>query len=292
MKQQEETSGVNLETLRGIRERLGYQALFDIPDIDAAIDFAAESRLRAVELNMNVPHFYPERYARPKRRELRRRAEDRGITLLLHANEEIDLCSFRKEIRCGSIELVARTLEFAVDLGAPRVTVHPGRMAPVFGIEGVFVSLPEKYPGLIANSFRDSVMGISSYLDPRVHLCFENVGPFHDPMGHALLEELWAGTDVYLTWDLGHTHLLTCRDRERGLLEEQFFCRHCDRVHNCHVHDNDGRQDLHAVIGQGTAEISRYLTILADAPTWFIFEVRPSQRALECLHVFESWIES
>ncbi|KPJ52484.1 hypothetical protein AMJ39_07700 [candidate division TA06 bacterium DG_24] len=277
--------------LRTIRRRLGYQALFDVPDVEAAIDLAVQSKLSAVELNMNAPHFYPERYPRGKRRELRRRAEDGGVVLLLHANEEIDLCSFREEIRCGSIELVARTIEFAVDLGALRVTIHPGRLAPLFGVEGRYVSLFEKYPGGFANSFRDSIMGISPFLDPRVDVCFENVGPFHDPITHPLLEELWASVDIYLAWDLGHTHLLQRRDPDRGELEQRFFRRHLDRVRNCHVHDNDGKRDSHDVIGRGTADIRSYLELLAGTQTWFIFEVRPHERALECLRVFESWLE-
>jgi sugar phosphate isomerase/epimerase len=77
--------------------------------------------------------------------ELRRLAEEQGISLYAHAvSWDINLCSHNLVMQNASIGEVKRSIEIARKLGAENITVHPGRAgAPVFG-EGFYIERMEQ----------------------------------------------------------------------------------------------------------------------------------------------------
>jgi sugar phosphate isomerase/epimerase len=98
-------------------------------ELPGIIRFACDAGFSALELWIEQLEFGP------NPAELRRLAEEQGLSLYSHAvSWDINLCSHNLAMRNASIGEVKRSIELARKLGAENITVHPGRAgAPVFG---------------------------------------------------------------------------------------------------------------------------------------------------------------
>lgn len=59
-------------------------------------------------------------------------------------------------------------------------------------------------------------------------------------------------------FDVGHAHMAGSVQREFELMQP--------RIRSTHIHDNDGKEDLHAFPGQGTVDWTRAMSLLASHP--------------------------
>jgi len=91
------------------------------------------------------------------------------------------------------------------------------------------------------------------------------------------------GGNLCLTMDVGHINVYKGRVKEA---EEDFFKNHRRLIRSSHLHDNDGKWDMHDIIGNGSINFIPYLRMLAKQNAWCIFEVRPKESAVECLRRF------
>lgn len=276
------------ETYKKVRSRLGYQALFDTEDIEDALRYAKENTFRAVELNMNDINFLPENYMAENRRQVRKTADKLGISMLLHAPEGLDLVNVQDGVRFAVVERLKEIIDFARDLSAPCVTIHLG-MSSCISVDGKMLPLHRAYPELYKEVISSSLSELARYAKGKTCLCLENTEITNERIVREILVELLGYDDLFLTWDIGHSHQYKARVRE---WEEEFFLDYKNRVRNVHIHDNNGKWDEHNIIGNGTLNLGHYVSILADLNAYMIFEVRPRERAVECLRRFREHMKS
>lgn len=265
-----------------VSRRLGYQALFDTEDIEDALDFGKSNGFGAVELNMNGLNFLPENYMGEDRRRVRKIADKMGVSLLLHAPEGLNLLNVQDGVRMAVIERLKEIIDFARDLSAQCVTFHLG-MSSALSVDGKMLPLHRAYPELYKEVVRSSLMELGVYARGKTNLCLENTEITNSRIVREILVELLGHVNLFLTWDIGHTHQYSARVRQ---WEEEFFLDYKNRIRNTHIHDNNGKWDEHNVIGEGTLDLGHYLPMLMDLNAYMIFEVRPRERALTCLSRF------
>ena len=268
-----------------MRKKLGYQALFDTEDIEEALKYAKENGFGAVELNMNGINFLPENYMDEDRRRLRKIAKKLGVSMLLHAPEGLDLMNVHEGVRFAVVERLKEIVDLARDLSASCVTIHLGTSSSI-SVEGKMVPLHRVYPELYKEAMRFSLSELGDYARGKTSICLENTEITNERIVREVLVELLRDDSLFLTWDIGHSHQYKTKVRE---WEEEFFLDYGKKIKNVHIHDNNGKWDEHNIIGNGTLDLEHYLAILADLNPFMIFEVRPRERALECLRRFSNY---
>ncbi len=256
-----------------IKERIGFQALFDFKDAREALDYAVRQGFSAIEFNMSSPAFFPENVGEGSRRAL----SASPIPVLLHAPDGLSLFSLHRKPLDAVICRLSEVVDFAGEIGARCVTIHLGS---TFHISegGRMKFMHELFPGEYEAELRYSLKRLSEYAKEKTLLCVENTSGFRYPLSHRVLRELLADEQLYLTWDIGHTNRLKGEERKR---EESFMLEYARLIKNCHIHDNHGDWDEHNVIGEGNIDFRYYLSLLEKLDTYFIIEVRPRDRAVE-----------
>lgn len=155
-------------------------------------------------------------------------------------------------------------LEFAYDIGADYVVFHPGIY------EGTIVTREElkklAFEYLLEYSRRALILGIK--------IAFENVG-FHVQSLYTM-EEFCGLLDqmppeIGYVVDLGHAHI-------NGWDLEKVLERVKEKLISIHIHDNDGRLDLHQAIYQGTIDWKKVFAFFPSLgeDVHYILEYAPS----------------
>lgn len=260
-----------------IVDRIGYQALFDEENFFDAIDFAKENDFPVVEVNLNSPHFLPEKLDRVERLKVKHYSEEKGVRLILHAPEGMGIINLQTKVREVCTERIKELIDFANQIGADRITCHLGSSVPIVSC-GERVLLHTVYKTEYREALIKSLNELSQYSKDKTLLCIENTSGFRYDFVQELLPE-FLQNGIYLTWDIGHTNYLKGELHER---EFDFFLNHLDRVRVAHIHDNYGSRDEHNVVGEGTVDFVRFLSLLNSSSTELIFEVRPRKEALKC----------
>lgn len=255
-----------------VKTRLGYAATVGETGIIGAVDFARESGFGAVELNTNVPVFFPERYARGDREMIQGYAADSGVALSLHAPEDICLLNLHEKVRRAGLDRMKEVIDFAGDIGAGRVTIHIGASVYFTMVDGR-LSLHTVYPELYRRILREELAELRDYAAGKTFPCIENVDYFGRAVVQETLAEMLPQGGLYLTWDWGHSY--------NNPEQENFMLQYAAFVRNCHVHDHNGEKD-HIVVGDGKVDFERLFTLLKDNDANFIFEVRPREKACQC----------
>ncbi|NLM03405.1 MAG: sugar phosphate isomerase/epimerase [Clostridiales bacterium] len=254
---------------KDIFNRLGYAATLGEKNIFTVIDFAKERGYRAIEINLNVPAFFPEKYNLEDRQKIREKIEEEGIILSFHAPEDIPLYHLHENVRKAGLERFKECIDFAKDIGGKKITIHPGESV-CFTQTDKKIYLIDVYAKEYKKIFRESLIELRDHAKDEVEVCIENVGNFNQLIKD-VLEELIPQGGLYLTWDIGHSY---------GKQEDiDFFKKNREYIRNCHIHDHNGKQD-HQVIGDGNIDFIEYFQILKDMDTSFIIEVRPIEKAL------------
>jgi sugar phosphate isomerase/epimerase len=265
-----------MDAAQTIDRRLGYAAVLDEGSIQEAIEFAAAHGFAAVELNMNIPVFLPENYTPHDRRGLRDLSARKGVSMTMHAPEDISLMSPHRLLRRAGVERICEIACFAQDTGASRVTIHIGNSV-YFTMPDGKIPLHDVYPDRYRDALKESLVAIRDHCAARVTVCVENVEYFGRRVVQEVVGDLLREGDLYLTWDIGHSY-----DAPE---QETFMRENLHYIRNCHVHDHDGKHS-HKVLGAGKMDLPSYFRLLASSDTYFIFEVRPRENALLCLEYY------
>lgn len=255
--------------------KIGYAASVAEKCIEDTLDYAGQNGYKAVELNMNMPCFFPENYDQERIEEIRRIKEEKKIEVTMHAPEDISLVNFHEGVLNAGLERLEEIIDFAGEIGASRITVHAGSTPYFTGLEKKYYVQDEcieraKY------ILKRSLRRIVSYASAKgVMICMENSGHFPKNLVQDTIQEVIdEGRDVYLTWDIGHSY-------ENKYGEVAFFQKNIDKVKTVHLHDfcRDTKRD-HRVIGSGSVEFERHMKLIGNEAV-YIIEVRPKEAALE-----------
>lgn len=247
--------------------KIGFSATYGFSSINEAILFAAENRFTAVELNLNIPEFYPERYDSKEREEIKLLAQEKNIVITFHAPEDVNICTKQKYILEASLKRLKECMDFAAELRGQRFTFHIGDSVNFTMFNGS-MHLEDYYEQDYITILENSIKELALYGAGKIILCAENTGYFSNAKTKSIQSLL--GKGLYLTWDIGHSSLR--KNQEEFMKENLCFVR------TAHIHDVSKGKD-HSVIGTGEVDIPYFMTLLEKRDIIFIIEVRPGEAA-------------
>lgn len=257
--------------------KFALQVLFDFNDIIPAIQFAYENKFSALEINLNNFYFFSQIEKKEERKKILDISKEKNIDLLFHAPEGISLFLINQEIKNFSLNFYKKIFDYLSEIKAKRMTIHLGSDF-TFGISGEKLQTYQVYPKEYEDYFDKIFLEIKDYIkkDKNLFLCVENVGGFRYPFILNLLEK-YLGDNFALTLDTGHINRL---EKEKRMIEINFFERNRNFIKTCHLHDNDGSWDQHNIVGKGNIDFLYYFRLLKNNDCYFIFEVRPKESAI------------
>lgn len=268
------------------RARLGLQVLFDFNNITDAIEFAAGSGFRVLEINLGNLRFGRQLRSARERVKIRQAARRHRVRLAVHALEGPSFfIPSRRVVRCAVAE-IRELLGLAHEAGIAQVVMHLGFEMHYAVRDGV-AYLHDAFPDQFERQVADALAELRECARGQARLCIENVGGFRFDFVRALLTRL-LNRDLGLCWDVGHTAILP---REKRDAELAFFERHRRRIYHAHLHDNCGERDEHLAVGRGTIDFVPACRILAEVGADMVFEVRPREAALQSLEYFRRRVE-
>lgn len=173
---------------------------------------------------------------------LKKLANDYGMEFSVHAPfADINLASFNPSIRRAMLKRLEKSLRYASIIEAKVWVFHPGART------GLTYFYPDKEwkNNLEAAKY---LLKIAEKLD--VKIAIENL-PSPYPLLMRTVEDFArfykeAPEEIGITLDIGHANL-------NGQIE-LFLERFHDKIVHIHASDNDGKNDLHWGIGEGTIE--------------------------------------
>lgn len=252
-----------------MNKRFGFSATYGFSSIVDAIEFASKNGFATVEINLNMPEFFPERYDKQEREHIKKFAKYNNISLTFHGPEDINLCSMQRLVAETGVTRLKECIDFASELGGERFTFHIGDSVKFTMVDGsIYVEdyYKDKFEVLLNNSFKEVV----DYAKDKIIICAENTGYFSSVKRYAIKQLL--GKGLYLTWDMGHSFL----KKE----QQEFMIENCEYVRNVHIHDVKGKKD-HSIIGEGDVDFKHFMSFVEKNDAYYIIEVRPKEAALE-----------
>jgi sugar phosphate isomerase/epimerase len=188
--------------------------------------------------------------------------ESYSCRYMVHApSRSINIASIHEPIRKGSVEVIGDCFALAGEINA-HVVVHPGYFA--------WREDREK----AVRQFRKSLAELHATAEEcSIRFTIENMGNWN----YFFLKspgEMERLGEFDLALDVGHAHLNHCLDEFLALP----FC-------HVHLHDNNGREDSHDPVGQGSIDFGPVLRAIRENKATPIIEVGTYEGVLESLDV-------
>ena len=179
--------------------------------------------------------------------------EEAKLKNIIHAPfSDVNIGSLNEKVRRISLELLFETFEIAHEMGSALVVIHPGHHSPLSS------RFPKAYEKVQKRSLEE-ISKISQKIGITVAL--ENMPsyPILDGQTPERIKELIDGTEILVTFDIGHLNTVNAQfDKFIELLE--------DRIIYTHLSDNHGTNDSHLALGEGNIPWKTLLNQLKDIP--------------------------
>lgn len=157
---------------------------------------------------------------------------------------DMNICSLTDSIREASMDELKSSMNDAEDIGARFVVVHPGKIS--------YLGRPyeDEIYDLCVESFKE-IRDFSEELD--VIPLIENMPliPGFMFMDIYHLDEVLQDLSMFMTFDVGHAFTY-------GFEENEMYT---PRVKHVHIHDNNGGDDSHYTLGEGSIDFNRVFNI-------------------------------
>lgn len=182
----------------------------------------------------------------------------------LHApSRGVNIASLLEPIRRASVEVTGQCFGVAVEVNAD-VIVHPG----------YFAWTEEREPAV--RQLRASLRDLSLLAEEQnVNFFVENMGNW-DYFFLRTPDELDLIGEIGFALDVGHAHLNKC-------LDEFLDCP----IRHIHLHDNDGTNDSHAPVGEGTIDFKAVMKAVRSNGATEIVEVDTLEGVQKSIEVLE-----
>jgi len=174
-------------------------------NILSQIKLAKEFGLDHVELDGDVPNPYPD-FSKEEREKVREEAKKAGISLSLHlsySNVGSSVCSLQELDRRKAVELQKVYIDFASDIGARYLIMHPGT-APFYMVSKLYL---ERLQGALVKT----LIELGGYAKERnlfLHLennvAFDNIFVEPEDCIEVVKRARKKGAEVYFNLDIGH----------------------------------------------------------------------------------------
>lgn len=267
--------------IKKIKSRLGIQILFDFDNIIDALIFGLDNKLKVIEINLNNLNFSKQLAKYQERIKIANFLKKYKIALQYHAMEGLSFFIPDNSTQKFVVNSLIRTMRYASEISNSRITFHLGTDMS-FGMTAKKLRTYEVYPDFYYHLIYDALITLKRNIPSNIFLCLENVGGFRYPFVLEMIPKL-LGQRFCLTLDIGHINRFTGQEKER---EYNFFYNNRRYIKNVHIHDNNGEWDQHNIIGEGNIDFKPYFEFLNNLNTYYIFEVRPKESAIECVKRF------
>jgi sugar phosphate isomerase/epimerase len=218
------------------------------------ISLAHQQGFEGVEITCEYPRG-PLDYSREAVLQMASFAQKCDMPLQVHAPyHNVRLADINPRIREASVQSVKDGIDFATRVNAKMVSIHLGNVAKI---------LLDRFYTQVHEALLDSVKTLIACAEAgNLVIAIENVPSTKSPWEEAIgvkAEELVdiikevKAKNVGVTFDVGHAN--TVSD------PAEFAAKIAPYVANIHLHDNDGRQDQHLIIGEGNIDFLRILSI-------------------------------
>lgn len=174
-------------------------------DILSQIKLAREFGLDHVELDADVPNPYPD-FSKEERRQVKEKAKEEGVSLSLHlsySNVGSSVCSLQELDRRKAVELQKVYIDFASDIGAKYLVMHPGS-AP-------FYMVSELYRRRLKEALVKTLVELGNYTKEKnllLHLennvAFDNIFVEPEDCIEVVEEVRKKRIELYFNFDIGH----------------------------------------------------------------------------------------
>lgn len=189
------------------------------------------------------------------------------LTYSIHAPfNDINIASLNESVREMSVIELIKIMNMASELDIKTVTIHPGLYSLVVsGLEERSVMAAKRSLRTLDRMAQEC----------GVRLCVENMPGFRFFLGQTAeqMSELLEGTNLPICLDIGHANTT-------GQLNE-IIDTLGNRIMNVHIHDNDGKQDQHLTIGEGTVDFDDCLKRLSSYGGRYIIECKTLESGSE-----------
>lgn len=259
---------------------IGYAASIGEKTIYDSIDFTHKNHMNAVEINANVPIYFPENFSLEERKKIKQYAESKNVLLTIHAPEDITLLQLHKNVRAAGILRLKEIINFGKDIGARSLTLHVGSTVTFTLVDGKSY-MDEFYEDDFKKILEDTLLELIKEADHKIKIAVENSGRFPKKVFQETLQKLLdRNEDIYLTWDIGHSY-------ENKYTEVEFFIKNIDKIRTCHIHDNNGKSD-HQIPGEGNLNFHKHFDLMKNKDIVYIIEVRPRENAVKSFKVLKT----
>ena len=189
------------------------------------------------------------------------------LTYSIHAPfNDINIASLNESVREMSVIELIKIMNMASELDIKTVTIHPGLYSMVVsGLEDKSIMAAKRSLRTLDRMAQEC----------GVRLCVENMPGFRFFLGQTAeqMSELLEGTNLPICLDIGHANTT-------GQLNEIIETLG-SRIMNVHIHDNDGKQDQHLTIGEGTVDFDDCLKRLSSYGGRYIIECKTLESGSE-----------
>ncbi len=189
------------------------------------------------------------------------------LTYSIHAPfNDINIASLNESVREMSVIELIKIMNMASELDIKTVTIHPGLYSMVVsGLEDRSIMAAKRSLRTLDRMAQEC----------GVRLCVENMPGFRFFLGQTAdqMSELLEGTNLPICLDIGHANTT-------GQLNE-IIDTLGNRIMNVHIHDNDGKQDQHLTIGEGTVDFDDCLKRLSSYGGRYIIECKTLESGSE-----------
>ena len=225
-------------------------------DLEGFIEFAAKAGFDLVQLSYEAPLKWVGDISLDRRRRIRTLLKDFGLQVCIHSVANgVNVAWLNSRFREESLKQVKESIEFTYDVGAELLTTHPG-WKDMYGYR-----YPEEAYALAIEGHQELAEVAASY---GIRLGVENMPPgwtsfcVKPDEARAMIEAVdW--DNFGLTLDVGHANIIGAD------AIDEFITPLANKIFLVHLHDNDGKRDHHRVIGEGTVDFHRAISLLEQA---------------------------
>ncbi len=230
-------------------------------DLETAIRTVGDAGIEYIELWGEVPHAYHD-WVDGKR--LRDVLSTYSFTITLHAPfTDLNPATPFEPVKSAVAKTLKDFVRFADELGAVRVTFHPGSV----------------HSGALVHQSVEDAVGLLRQLvkeaDGALTINVENQASSHSPYqfplgsdGESIGTLLSSVERTRYTLDAGHAHT-------GGIDPLMLYNRFKEEVTEVHLSDNYGATDDHLVPGQGTANLRKLLEEISGTDIFVCLELNP-----------------
>lgn len=201
--------------------------------------------------------------------------ESFGLKYTVHSPiVDINIASLNKAMRKASIDEIKKAIDLANKLDSETVVVHPGSI-PFLGRDledGIYA---------LANS---AIKELGEYgADLGVNATIENMPAFEGMMYQDMekLNQTLEACDMFMTLDVGHAY-------HCGYSPSEMYFK---RVKHMHVHDNNGDDDSHYGLGEGSIDLKQIINTFESKhyDGIYIIEVNDKDSVKKSLEFLKSY---